>query len=305
MKIEYLVEFADLADSLSYTETARRLWLTESSLSRHIKSIEEELGVALFERTSRRVRLSPYGQALVPHARQIAGLWEAYLKDLRAAKARDTSTVLIASNYYINDLVAYFCAKNPGMSVRQVQRDDSTAALLAMLDRGECQIVAVIADEVPAEQVESLVLATDTYVAVLPAGHPLAGATAIRPEDLAGEHFISFKLDTEGDRQIKAICRRASFEPNVIMTADVGSAAARFVRDGLGVTFLQSKTIAKMDVSGVACLPLAPPVGITVRLGWKLDTPLPPAAQAFLAYVRAQLALEAAETATAQATTTT
>ena len=65
MRIEHLAEFVDLARTLSYTQTAQNMLVSESALSRHIRGLEDELGVVLFERISRRVRLSSHGQLLL------------------------------------------------------------------------------------------------------------------------------------------------------------------------------------------------------------------------------------------------
>ncbi|MGC3992866.1 MAG: LysR family transcriptional regulator [Propionicimonas sp.] len=288
MRVEYLAELADLAETLSYAETAERNLLSESSLSRHIKALEDELGVTLFERTSRRVRLTRQGEQLLPYARQIRQLWSEYQHALRDSKSADRASVTIASNYYIGDLVSAFCAHHPDVAVRQLAQDNTSAQLLSLVGRGECQF-AVAIDPPPTDEVDSIIITVDSYVAVLPESHPLAGAESISPAQLAGDHFISFKVDTEGDRKIRDICRGAGFQPNIIFSADVGSAIAQFVKDGLGVTFLQSNTIAKMDPRGVVCVALEPPTQISVRLCWKARTPLPAPALAFLTYVRAQL----------------
>lgn len=71
MNTNWLREFVVLADTCSYAEAAARLFMGQSSLSKHIKALEEELGMGLFERTSRRVRLSREGELLLPSARAL------------------------------------------------------------------------------------------------------------------------------------------------------------------------------------------------------------------------------------------
>ncbi|MGC3955253.1 MAG: LysR family transcriptional regulator [Propionicimonas sp.] len=289
MRVEYLAELADLAETLSYAATAERHLLSESSLSRHIKALEDELGVTLFERTSRRVRLTRAGEQLLPYAQQISQLWNDYQLALRASKAADRSSVSIASNYYINDLISAFCAHHPDVAVRQLANDDSSTQVLSLLARGECQFAVVIDPPAIDAGIESIIMTVDSFVAVLPENHRLASRPNLAPVELAGDHFISFKVNTEGDRRIREICRNAGFEPNIIFSADVGSSIAQFVRDGLGVTLLQRKTLGKMNHHGVARVPLEPPVQISVRLCWKGGKPLAGPARAFLDYVRAQL----------------
>ena len=286
MRIEHLGEFLDLAETLSYVETARRMLVSESTLSRHIKALEEDLGVVLFERTSRRVRLSSQGELLLPYARAMHGSWTAYMQELRSSKLALT----IASNYFIGDIIAQFLTAHPDMPVRQVAQGEPNRQLLDMVGRGECQFAVIIGPPPLEDNLDSIVLAHDSYVAALPENHPLAGQAAIDPARLADDHFISFRHGTQGDLNVRSICYAAGFEPNIITSAEVGSSAAQFVRDGLGVTFLLKNTIAKMLTRGVAFVELSPPVAVTAVLCWDKGTPAPAAARAFLDFVREQWA---------------
>ncbi len=78
MDINFFREFAVLARTGSYSEAAEQLFLSQPSLSKHIKSAELELGRPLFRRTTRRIELTPFGAALLPYAEQIAALQDEY-----------------------------------------------------------------------------------------------------------------------------------------------------------------------------------------------------------------------------------
>lgn len=82
MKIETLEEFCDLADSLNFSATARKRYVSHSSLSKHISALEKELGCKLFLRTSREVHLTPEGQCFLDHARAILDARDAALADM-------------------------------------------------------------------------------------------------------------------------------------------------------------------------------------------------------------------------------
>lgn len=71
MNISLFREFIVLAEEKNYMEAAERLYMNQSTLSKHIMSMENELGVPLFDRSTRRVELTEYGKALLPHARNI------------------------------------------------------------------------------------------------------------------------------------------------------------------------------------------------------------------------------------------
>ena len=74
METGYIREFVMLADCLNFSEAAERLFISQSSLSKHIRALERELGGELFVRTTRTIRLSEMGTVYLPYARKIADL---------------------------------------------------------------------------------------------------------------------------------------------------------------------------------------------------------------------------------------
>ena len=82
MEISYLKEFVELAKNCKFQETAEALFISQSTLSKHIQAIEKELGAELFVRTTRRAELSETGRAFLPYAVQISQLQQAYTRDL-------------------------------------------------------------------------------------------------------------------------------------------------------------------------------------------------------------------------------
>ncbi len=291
MQIEYLDEFLDLAESLSYGATAERFLISESSLSRHIRALERELGAELFERTARRVRLTAAGEAVVPLARSVSSAWQECRQQARQGQAKVQQTIVLGSSYYVNDLVARFCVAHQEITVRQTQAGDATAVLREQLDRGEAQFIVTIEDLDHSGDLRHIVLSEDRYEAVLPEGHRLAGCSRLAVKDLAGESFISFVRDSQGDRALKRICRAAGFEPNILFSAEVGTTIAQFVHEGLGVSLLHAETLAKLPTAPVVRIPLEPDTTFAVRLFWNGSVPLTPAARTFLEFVQARFGL--------------
>ena len=78
MNLDYLKEFVVLAETCRFSEAAEQLNMTQSSLSKHIKSLEEELQAPLFVRSTRKAELSTHGRNLVPYARQIVMIYDEY-----------------------------------------------------------------------------------------------------------------------------------------------------------------------------------------------------------------------------------
>ena len=73
MRIEHVEEFIDLSVTLNFTRTAKHFFVTQPVLSKHIASLEQELGGKLFERDKHNMRITPFGEALLPLAKQLVG----------------------------------------------------------------------------------------------------------------------------------------------------------------------------------------------------------------------------------------
>lgn len=84
MKIQNMREFLTLSDVKNFNLAAEKLFLSQPTLSRHIKELEEELGVQLFERSTRRVELTECGQYFLPFAKKIVNAENEYLKGFAA-----------------------------------------------------------------------------------------------------------------------------------------------------------------------------------------------------------------------------
>ena len=97
MDIDYIHEFVVLAGTGNYMEAADRLFLTQSSLTRHIQKLEADLGVTLFDRTTRRIELNQYGRLFLPYAEQIALLQKDYTTAFCNELNRERGTIRIGA----------------------------------------------------------------------------------------------------------------------------------------------------------------------------------------------------------------
>ena len=126
MDITYLREFVVLAQTGNFMEAADILYSTQSTLSKHIKSIELELGVPLFDRTTRKVRISKFGQLLLPYAKQIAELQDKYTAILKSSLETDQEILTLGSipalaQYNITDVFVNFKKSRPQATINVIQ----------------------------------------------------------------------------------------------------------------------------------------------------------------------------------------
>ena len=103
MDITSLKEFLALAETQNFWEASELLFMNESTLSKHIKKLETELSVPLFERNTRRVSLTPYGESLIPYAKAIVGQAQQFQEELARQIQAESKTLLqaISSGCYL------------------------------------------------------------------------------------------------------------------------------------------------------------------------------------------------------------
>ncbi|MER7625777.1 LysR family transcriptional regulator [Streptomyces sp. NPDC126503] len=187
MELRQLRYFVAVADAGGFGAAAERLTIVQSAVSQQVRRLERELGVVLFERTTRRVRLSAAGERLLPEARAVLAA-----ADRTARIAADIVAgadgvlrlgVVHAPGDRIPRLLAGLAAHAPDVQVR-LRRLPVTERLAAVR---EGELDAALVRALPAAPgLELLPLWQDPLLVALPAGHPLAARDTLRPEDLAG-----------------------------------------------------------------------------------------------------------------------
>lgn len=117
MNTDHIREFLVLAESESYVLAAEQLNISEPTLSRHISGLEAEIGVRLFDRSFRRVRINRFGRLYREYARQFLALEENWQRKLQDAIRGKAGSITVTTCYYINDLLTAFYAHSPGHRV--------------------------------------------------------------------------------------------------------------------------------------------------------------------------------------------
>jgi len=174
-----LIYFVMVAETLSMRETARRLNIASSAVARQIGHLEQTLGMPLFTREARRLRLTPAGEILLRHARQMTGPLEAAVSDLGLLAGMKTGTVRIATVESVGltilpGLVADFGAQYPSLHVDI--RMASASEVIDMVVGAEVDIgFGFIAR--PRREIEIAIRRDLPIGAVMRPDHPLAGET--------------------------------------------------------------------------------------------------------------------------------
>jgi len=290
MELRALRSFLAVAEELHFGRAAERVGVSQPSLSQHIARLEAELGTALFQRTSRRVRLTPAGAALVPGARRALIEVQRGARAARDAAGGSTGELVIgalgsALNGMLPALVRVFTAQAPDVAI-DIRQLDTAEQLAALQDRR--LDVGFTRSAEPALGLVVTSVAEEPLVAVLPADHPLAAGATVALEALADQPFVLWPRQASVgfyDEVITA-CRHAGFSPHIKFEGRGAETLLGLVAAGLGVS-IQPEPYRNLARTGVAFRPLAAPAPTTtLQVAHRRGDPAPVVSR-FLAIVDA------------------
>ncbi|OBK41753.1 LysR family transcriptional regulator [Mycobacterium sp. 1245111.1] len=247
MNLQQLRYAVALADAQSFTKAAVNEYVVQSALSQQLRKLEDELGVALFERTTRKVSPTPAGEVLLPLMRQVLAGIERIKFDAQAISGTIAGRLTVgmmevpSESLDVAALMATFHTRYPEVAV--TLRSGGSDLLIDAVRERKLD-VAIVGSNLPstAGRLTFTELFVESLVAVLPADHRLATGDAVRLEDLASLPFIDFPpgygLRHETDRGFAGVPRRVAFEVTRV------DEVIHFVRRDLGVALLPESVAA-------------------------------------------------------------
>ena len=280
MDIDYIHEFVVLADTGNYMEAADKLFLTQSSLTRHIQKLEADLGVLLFDRSTRHIELNKYGNLFMPYARQISQLQKEYTTTFCNELNRERGTIRIGAipvmaQYQITDILARFQQENRNFML-DIQEADSLK-LIQMLRDEEIDFAVIRESDDASSAFCKIPITQDTLAALMPAGHPLAVKDHIELKQLYRDSFLLLGRDTFMYSLCVRECRSAGFEPHIAFTSNRVDNIIGLVSKGMGVGLLTKRPVMSANHSEIVVVDILPAITTTISLaylpGKKLTAP--------------------------------
>lgn len=288
VELRQLEHFVAVAEEQSFTRAAQRLSYVQSALSVSIQSLERELGIRLFDRTTHRVVLTDAGESLLEPAKRTLDSVEDARDAVAAVKGviRGTLRIGIMQSFRfldVPDLLGRFHREHPGVEIRTRPAAGGSASLLEQLRNGDLDMVfAALTDAVPAElSVTPLAFEEIVFVSNEELARPGEGPLPLR--DLAEETFVDFPVGWG----VRTVIDRAFTDEGVnrritIESADVAT-SLQLVQSGLGVALIPPSLVSPTD-QGLRTRTLEP------RIGWHVAMVTPKtrvsnAARAFIEIV--------------------
>lgn len=289
MEVHQLRYFCAVAETASFTRAAEREQVAQPSLSQQIMKLEEELGVRLFDRLGRSVRLTEPGRIFLPRARAI-------LSELKAAKEEVAERQSVVSGpvtlgviptiapYFLPARIAVFSRKFPQVAISVVE--DVTVHLLDRL-RGGLVDLAILALPARGHDLDCVPLLTERLYAILPKTHLLARRRSVTMKELREEPFLLLRDDHCFRETAMEVCKRARIMPQIVFESGQFSSILGMVSAGLGISVVPEMALERrQDCSFVLVgdQRASRTIGVASVKGHFLGR----AAQAFLDFLRSQ-----------------
>jgi DNA-binding transcriptional LysR family regulator len=228
---------------MSFSEAARQMHLTQPTISHHIKALETNLGVELFERTGSNLRLTDAGRILLPRARKLVqqsieikqmmeSLHDQIMGDIRIACSTTTG------KYILPQIAARFQYRNPGVRVSILRC--TPPIIVPRLLGGEADL-GVVSHEILSDELEFQEFLHDHITLIVPAEHPWSRREYIDPSELLDQPFI-IREPTSGTRRVMlAELGKHDIildDMNIFMELGNTEAIIKTIESGFGVSFV-------------------------------------------------------------------
>jgi LysR family transcriptional regulator, carnitine catabolism transcriptional activator len=293
LTLRQLKAFLYIAKEESITRAAEQLHLTPSAISMLIRSLEIELSVKLFDRTTRKLVLTESGERLLPTVKAVFTQLNASIEEIHQLAAARLGNFTIATSpllaaELIPKLIASFSELVPGIHIRLLDLpvDEVARAVL----QNEADFGICTAPDSSASILNELTLSPlykDRLMLACPMGHHLATKKDVHWADLAGEPLALLKLGSGLRRLVDQGFQNVSEVPQIAFEVSHVATAVGLVDAGLCSAVLPSYTLARSELKNIVVLPLSEPlVQRDIVVVSRMNRALPAPCEAFIAHFK-------------------
>lgn len=261
MDVKQIEAFLVLTNELHFGRAARRLFVTQPALSRSIRTLEDELGQRLFDRSTRRVELTSAGEALQQPAKVFIDAQKNAVNAVNRVGSGQAGRVRMgfagaSSHLLVAELVRETYERHPGITVELHSANFADVGLTKILD-GEFDLTLGRWRAVPAG-ISARLIRKESFVIAVPSWHAFASSPSIRFEDIESEQFITLPdhPGSELHERLFLLSERYDVQPKARHAAPDTWTALSLVSAGLGVSLTLSTVRDNVRFPGVVFLDL-------------------------------------------------
>ncbi|GED60675.1 LysR family transcriptional regulator [Brevibacillus formosus] len=239
MELLQLQYFLTVARMEHVTEAARSLHVTQSSLSKTIQRLEEDLGVPLFDRTGRKLRLNEYGSKFLCRVERALFELEQGKLELRDLSNPEHGTLELAvtTASTLPNILREFRKKRPDIQFHVQML--TTQEMVTLLHRGEVDF-CLSSPPIQDDDIECQIVFIDPILVAVPRRHRLADRSIVSLTELKDESFVGVKKGYGTRDFVDAICKSAGFAPTYVYEGDEPARLIQLVEAEIGIAFIPS-----------------------------------------------------------------
>lgn len=286
MEIQQLYYYMELCKQKNFTEAGYACNMTQGALSKQIRKLENELGITLIRRNTRKFELSKEGEIFLSYAKKMTGTYEKMLKNVQKNQEIKIGCMPVLAPYHFARLVADFRKEYP--DIKLVIDERIASEIQENSDRYDFLILRenMMEDQ---KKFRFSPLYDDKLCAVLYEKHPLYGRDRLQLKELKDDVFIFPERGSGSYEVFYKSCEKAGFEPKIAFEFPQANTIMSFVSEGVGVTITFSTVYREAKCAGVKMIPLEDELHSVISLFYRKNKPLDYAKKQFLNYVREHL----------------
>ena len=245
MELRQLKYFVKAAETLNFSEAAKALYVTQSTLSQQVRQLEDEIGIQLFERSSHNVILTEAGQEMLPYAIEAIHSAASCVDRINDLKQMLTGTLKIGVTYtfipILTETVDEFMKRYPAVRIDICCK--SMEELMQMLEKREVDFVLAFKPTRRYPDINSYTLFYNRLSAIVRSGHPIAERRSISLKDLSAYNLIMPARGLQSRNAFEAIPSRSDYEFSIRAELNEVNILLQLVRKSNLVSVLSEATI--------------------------------------------------------------
>lgn len=292
MDIRQLQYFVEVAKQKSFTKAANILHVSQPSISKMMKALEEELGVVLLDRSERKMELTDAGELVYDHATKVLHLMDSLSLSIGEIRNMERGRVKMGmmptvGSFLLPNVIALFKKQYPGIDIEM--KEYSAKLLEVHVEQGSIDVGLTV---LPAdtEKFDAVPLQAEDLVAIVHQEHWISERESISLAELREEAFILFTEEYAIHDVVKQACLRAGFEPQVAYMSSLWDFVGELVATQLGISLVPRSIVRRLNNSELRTINISSPkIDWQYALIFRKDHYLSHAARAFISFAEQHL----------------
>ncbi|WP_346909311.1 LysR family transcriptional regulator [Faecalicatena orotica] len=281
METKNIQDFLALAELGSSYAAAEKLFVSQSTLVRHIQSFEEEFGITLFDRTRTGFVLNEAGKTFLPYAKKIAFAQQQCYKALHH-EDEESNVIKITAFGKIIDLLIDFKKKYPQYTLEYYHPEHADMKLR----EGLLDVVFMAGADNLDNELVLYPFMSIRMLAVVYDSHPLADRGAVSLEELKDEKFVAMTEDATFSDMFMEFFNKLGFTPDITATAPVGNDVLKMVEQKIGIALIHGTPEYAPSRPGLKILDIVPNIEYNIAMCYRNDGSLSKAAESFIRFAK-------------------